>query len=113
MVVFVLGVVHRGGGKLAGHAEVDFEMEPGGKGKKHALAVGSGGKEFFALENTKSRSGTVAIDAGLGVRFHRSDGLSVISGPLTAGEFDFGEFGHGGRIGGFGKFEIGIWHGMR
>lgn len=37
----------------------------------------------------------------------------MVGGPLAAGEFDFGEFGHGGRIGEFVEFEIGIWHGMR
>lgn len=41
------------------------------------------------------------------------DGISVECGPLAAGEFDFSEFGHGRRIGGFWDFEIGIWHGMR
>jgi hypothetical protein len=33
------------------------------------------------------------------VDFHRGDGVSVKGGPLAAGEFNFGEFGHGGRIG--------------
>lgn len=113
VIVLVFLVIEGGGGELAGHAEVDLEVEFGREGEEHALAVGLGGEEFFALEDTEGGRGAVAVDAGLGVNFHRGDGVSVVGGPLTAGEFDFGKFGHGGMIGGFGEFGIGIWHGMR
>lgn len=40
VVVFVFLVIERGGGELAGHPEVDFEVEFGGEGEEHAFAVG-------------------------------------------------------------------------
>lgn len=70
VIVFVFFVIQRGGGELAGHAEVDFEMEIGGEGEEHALAVCLGGQELFVLEDEEGGSGAVTIDAGLGVDVH-------------------------------------------
>jgi len=95
VVVFLYGVIGGGGGELAGHPEVDFEVELGAEGEEHALAVGFGGEEFFAFENAEGGGGAVAIDAGLGVGLGGEDLLALEGGPLAAGEFDFSEFGHG------------------
>lgn len=42
VIVLLHFVIGRRGGELAGHAEVDFEVEFGTKGKEHALAMGFG-----------------------------------------------------------------------
>jgi len=98
VIVFLDLVVRGSGGELAGHAEVDFEMELGAEGEEHAFSVSLGGEEFFAFENTEGRGGAVTVDAGLWVDVDGGDAFTVVGGPLAAGEFDFSEFGHGGMI---------------
>jgi len=113
MVVFVSFVVERGGGKFTGHSEVDFEVESGIEGEKHPLAVRLGRLEGFSFKDTQGGRRTVTVNPGLRMCFDPGDGIAVEGGPLAACEFDFGEFGHGARLKRIGRFEIGIWHGMR
>lgn len=74
-------------------------MKFGSEGEEHAFAVGLRGEEFFPFEDAESWGGAIAVDAGFGMDVDGFDDFSLECGPLAAGEFDFGEFGHGERIG--------------
>ena len=120
-VVVLFGAVVGGGGiEAAGHAEVQLQVELrpgywgfiicywGGEGQEEAFAVGAGGGEGGVGEELlKKLGGAVAEDAGFGVGVDGGDGFADGGMPEAAGEFDFGEFGHGCGatvIGGGGKF---------
>jgi hypothetical protein len=102
-----------GGGidrELAGHAEVDLEMKCGGEGKEHALSVGLGAEEFFAIEDTERGRGAVAVDARFGVGVDGDDLFSMKGAPLAAGKFDLGEFGHDVKLIEMGGGSKGSWY---
>lgn len=65
-------------------------MQFGGKCEEHALSVGFGGEELFALEDAEGGRRAIAVNAGLVVDVHGGDGFVVEGSPLAAGEFDFG-----------------------
>lgn len=90
VVVLYLGVVCRSDGEFPGHPEVDFKVKFFAESEEHALTVGARGEEFFPVENSESRRGTVTIDARPGVGFRSEDLFPVKGCPLAAGEFDFG-----------------------
>lgn len=89
VVVALALVVGRGGEELAGHAEVDFEVECVGKGEEHALSVGLGRLEGLGGEDLEGGGGAIAVDASLWVGFDGGNFFSVEGGPLTAGQLDF------------------------
>ena len=73
---------------------MNFEMKLGREGEEHALAVGAGGEEGFALENAQSGRGAIAIDARLGMDIDIDNRIPMKCSPLATGKFDFGEFRH-------------------
>jgi hypothetical protein len=113
VVVLVKRVIRRRGHELAGHAEMDFEVECGSEGEKQALAVRTRSLEREPLQNPEGGSRAITVDPGCRVSFQSNNAISVERGPLASSQFDFGKFGHGGTIRAIGEFGIGIWHGMR
>lgn len=114
VVVFFGAVVGGGGVEAAGHAEVKFHLQWnfgywgfvigywGGEGEEEAFAVGAGGGEGGVGEELLEKfGGAVAEDAGFGVGVDGRDDFADGGVPEAAGEFDFGEFGHGLRVIGY------------
>jgi hypothetical protein len=98
VVVFVSLVIRRGEEEAPGHPEVDFQREIFFlmlESKEETFSVGTGVGKPGAGEcclNGSCRS--IPKNAGATVGFDSSDGFSQSGQPNTAGEFDFGEFGH-------------------
>ena len=99
-VVVLVGLVVSGGdGEASRHAEMDFEGENFFlllKGEEESLAVGAAGNHLGSGEGGLDGDGRgVAEDTGFGVSLDCDHFFAQRWRPDAAGEFDFGEFGHG------------------